>query len=203
MRLPILQPGRRMTEKHQRNGTTMPDTNAVPPLSDVLGSWHDFYMLLGTASATLIGLLFVAATIGSGVFSSGRRAASRVFLSASVIHFSTILIACLIVVSPIRDWRVLAIMIAGCGVFGLGYYGVTWRDTVRDGLNKSIDLEDRFWYAVLPVIGYLCETGSGFALQERPHLGCTALALSMGLLLVVGIHNAWDITLWTITRTRE
>jgi len=181
----------------------MPDTNSLPPLSDVLGRWHDFYMLLGTASATLIGLLFVAATIGAGVFSGGRRAASRVFLSASVIHFGTILIACLIVVSPIRDWRVLAVMIAGCGVFGLGYYGVTWRETVRDGLSKSIDLGDRIWYAVLPVFGYLCETGSALALEARPRLGCAALALSMGLLLVIGVHNAWDITLWTITRPRE
>ena len=181
----------------------MPDTNATPPLSDVLGRWHDFYMLLGTASATLIGLLFVAATVASGIFTSRRRSASRVFLSASVIHFSTILIACLIVVSPVRDWRWLALMIGGCGVFGLGYYGITWRDTVRDGLNKSIDLDDRIWYAVLPVIGYLCETGSALEIQARPEPGCAALALSMGMLLVVGVHNAWDITLWTITRSRE
>jgi hypothetical protein len=34
-------------------------------------------------------------------------------------------------------------------------------------------------------------------------VGCMALALSLGLLLVVGIHNAWDITLWSITRRQE
>ena len=26
------------------------------------------------------------------------------------------------------------------------------------------------------------------------------LALATGLLLVVGIHNSWDITVWTVTR---
>jgi hypothetical protein len=79
---------------------------------------------------------------------------------------------------------------------------------VRDGLNKSIDLEDRVWYLALPVIGYLSETGSGVALAWPseltlpPDLGCAALALSVGMLLVIGIHNAWDITVWTITRRR-
>jgi hypothetical protein len=29
---------------------------AMLPLTDALGSWHDFYALLGTASATKVGL---------------------------------------------------------------------------------------------------------------------------------------------------
>jgi len=94
-------------------------------------------------------------------------------------------------------------MIVGCGIFGLGYYGLTWRDIVRDGMNVTIALDDRIWYAGMPVVGYLFETGSGVALALRMDVGCMALALSLGLLLVVGIHNAWDITLWSITRRQE
>jgi hypothetical protein len=30
----------------------------------MLKDWHEFYLLVGTAAATLIGLLFVAASIG-------------------------------------------------------------------------------------------------------------------------------------------
>ena len=30
-------------------------------LIDALRDWHDFYVLIGTASATLVGLMFVAA----------------------------------------------------------------------------------------------------------------------------------------------
>jgi hypothetical protein len=55
----------------------------------------------------------------------------------------------------------------------------------------------------LPVVCYLFEAGSGVAFVLRSDWGCMALALSMGLLLLVGIHNAWDITLWSITRRRE
>jgi hypothetical protein len=30
-------------------------------LAELLRGWHDFYILIGTASATLVGLMFVAA----------------------------------------------------------------------------------------------------------------------------------------------
>jgi hypothetical protein len=180
----------------------MHETNVIR-LADALARWHEFYMLLGTASATLVGLLFVAATIGSGVFTPDRSAPSRLFLSASVVHFSGLLAVCLIVLIPLRDWVSFGTLVTACGLFGLGYYALTWRDTKRDGLSKAIALDDRMWYLVLPVVGYLFEAGSGVALINGLEPGCMALALSAGMLLVVGIHNAWDITLWAITRRRE
>jgi hypothetical protein len=69
--------------------------------SDALAHWHEFYSLLGTAAGTLVGLLFVAATVGSGAFSSDQRAPLRVFLSASVVHFSSVLVVSLIVWRPL------------------------------------------------------------------------------------------------------
>jgi hypothetical protein len=175
----------------------------MSPLAEALGPWREFYALLGAASATMVGLLFVAATVGAGVFTTARRVASRVFLSATVVHFSTILAACLIVVAPVRSWTLFGALILCIGIFGLVYSAMVCRDTVRDGLSKSIDLEDSTWYMALPVVGYLSETGSGVALAWQADLGCTALALSMGMLLVIGIHNAWDITVWSITRRRD
>jgi hypothetical protein len=180
----------------------MLEHNAMP-VADAMSHWHEFYTLLGTASATLVGLLFVAATVSSGVFSGNRRAPLRVFLSASVVHFSGILAVCLIVLAPVQSWMQFGVLILGCGLFGLVYCGLIWRDSVQDGLNAAIDLEDRTWYVVVPVIGYLLEAGTGAALAFRYDVGCTALALAVGVLMVAGIHNAWDITIWIITRPRE
>ena len=33
---------------------------------ETLKQWHDFYMLTGTAGATLLALLFVATSLGAG-----------------------------------------------------------------------------------------------------------------------------------------
>jgi hypothetical protein len=172
------------------------------PLTAALEHWHDFYILLGTASATLVGLLFVAATVGAGSFSAGRRAPQRMFLSASVVNFSTILTACLILLAPAPDWLIPGLLITACGGFGLSYCALTWRDSVHEGLSASIDLEDRIWYLALPFCGYLTEAGSGIALVLRREVSCVVLATSLAMLLVTGIHNAWDITIWSITRPR-
>jgi hypothetical protein len=173
------------------------------PLAEAMSHWHEYYELLGTASATLVGLLFVTATIGAGVFTSNRRAPLRVFLSASVVHFSSILAVCLMVLAPLQSWLLFGLLILGCGLFGLVYCILIWRDSVRDGLNASIDLEDRIWYVLVPVVGYVLETATGAALTLRLDPGCAALALAVGVLMVAGIHNAWDITIWIITRPRE
>jgi hypothetical protein len=170
---------------------------------DTLAHWHDFYTLLGTAAGTLVGLLFVAATVGSGVFSSGRPAPMRVFLSASVVHFSSVLFVSLIVMAPVESEVVLGVMVLACGLVCIVYYGLVWRDAVRDGLAARIDLEDRVWYAVLPVIAYLAEATSGIMLAVSSEAAWMALAISLGALLLVGIHNAWDITVWSITQRRE
>ena len=37
----------------------------------------------------------------------------------------------------------------------------------------------------------------------RLSLGFPALAVAMGTLLLVSIHNAWDITIWSVTRDKE
>jgi hypothetical protein len=181
----------------------MQGATVVPPLAQALGPWHDYYELLGTASATMVGLLFVAVTVGSGAFSSSRRAALRVFLSASLVNFGLILVACLIVLAPIRNWLLLGLAVLGCGLFGLTHAGLACRDTLRDGLYKRIDLEDRVWYLVMPLLGYLLMVGSGAALAWPWERGCAVLAFAVGLLLVVGLHNAWDITVWSMTRRRD
>lgn len=169
-------------------------------LHDVLAEWHDFFVLLGTAAGTLVGLLFVAATVSSGVFSLERRAPLRMFLSATVVHFSSVLAVSLIMLLPLASWLLLGVIVLVCGLVGLGYSGLALRDCVRDGLITNIDWEDRTWYGVLPFAAYTSELATGIALACGAIAGCAALAICMGLLLVVGIHNAWDITVWTISR---
>jgi hypothetical protein len=169
-------------------------------LRDILTEWHEFYTLLGTAAGTLVGLLFVAASVGSGVFTLERRAPLRLFLTATVVHFSSVLAVSLIMLLPLASWPVLGAIVLVCALVGLGYSALAMRDSVRDGLITNVDWEDRTWYGVLPVLAYIAEFAAGIALAGGATAGCAALAASMGLLLVVGIHNAWDITVWTISR---
>ena len=68
--------------------------------------WHDFYMLLGTASAALVALLFVAVSIGASFITPERSTATRTFMSPVVFHFSTLLLLSLVALVPyIRQYR--------------------------------------------------------------------------------------------------
>jgi hypothetical protein len=169
-------------------------------LHDTLAEWHDFFVLLGTAAGTLVGLLFVAASVSSGVFSYERRAPLRMFLTATVVHFVSVLAVSLIMLLPLASWPALGVIVVVSGLVGLGYSVLALRDCVRDGLITNIDWEDRTWYGVLPFTAYTAACAAGIALVFGTGTGCAMLAACMGLLLVSGIHNAWDITVWIITR---
>src|SRR6266404_7078234 len=71
-----------------------------PSLAELLHDWHDFYVLVGTASATLVGLMFVAVSIGTSIFNEDHRAAMTAFITPTVMHFAAVLFACLLGTIP-------------------------------------------------------------------------------------------------------
>ena len=57
--------------------------------SQTLKEWHDFYVLVGTAGATLLGLLFIAVSLGAGYLTEERQSATRTFISPVGVHFTS------------------------------------------------------------------------------------------------------------------
>jgi hypothetical protein len=163
--------------------------------------WHEFYTLTGTAGATLVGLMFVAASVGSTNWS--RRAALRVFLSATVVHFSSVLCVSLCVLAPLPGVLLFGCLVAAIGCVGMIYCGIVVLDTVRDGLAKRIDWDDQIWYAGLPIVGYLLLGWAGVAEALEIEYSELVLTAAIMLLLIAGIRNAWDITVWAVTRQRN
>jgi hypothetical protein len=145
--------------------------------------WHDFYMLLGTASAALVALLFVAVSIGASFLTPERSVATRTFMSPVVFHFSTLLLISLIAMVPSHTALSLAIGIAAVAVAGLGYTTVVLVGLARASIN---DVADRF-YAVMLAAAGLCISYAGLAAD--------ILAAALLLLLAVNIRNAWDLML--------
>ncbi len=170
------------------------------PLAATLSQWHDFYTLIGAAGATLVGLMFVAASIGAGVFTRAHQVGIRSFLSPTVVHFSAVLFICLIASAPTQTWRSLGIFMILAGFAGSGYAGWIWHRMAKHGLMPTIDLIDRLWYTFLPLLAYLAVLGAGLSLTSHDAGSLDVLAFSLLILLVIGIRNAWDMTVWIIDR---
>lgn len=57
---------------------------------EALHAWDEFYLLVGTAGATLLALLFVAVSLGVGYLGNKDQGATRTFMSPVVIHFTSV-----------------------------------------------------------------------------------------------------------------
>src|SRR5215470_15532738 len=119
-----------------------------PSLAELLHDWHDFYLLVGTASATLVGLMFVAASIGSSIFDEDHRVGLTAFITPTVVHFASVLFTCLVVTIPTHNWRTLGGLIGAGGLAGAIYCGrLVVSMVIRHRFN--VDLIDRLFYALL------------------------------------------------------
>ena len=67
---------------------------------ELIHTWHDFFVFMGTASATLIGAMFVVASIGGGFLTRDRSPEIRAFLTPTVIHLATVLLGCALMLVP-------------------------------------------------------------------------------------------------------
>jgi hypothetical protein len=170
----------------------------VPGFAAAAQPWHDLFTLAGGASGTLVGLLFVAATVGSGIFTRDRQAAFRAFVSSSVVHFACVLAAGLIGMVPTQSWLSGGLLVGGVGLFGLGYGALVMHSMRRHGIITKIGWDDRLLYGVVPVCGHLAIVASAVLLLLKNQAGFEVLTGAMVVLLFVGIRNAWDITAWSV-----
>ena len=154
--------------------------------------WHDFYMLLGTASAALVALLFVAVSIGASFLTPERSVATRTFMSPVVFHFSTLLLISLIAIVPSHTALSLAIGITLVAVAGLAYTTVVLVGLARASVS---DIADRFGYGFCPLAAYLAMLAAAGLVISRAALAADILAAALLLLLAVSIRNAWDLML--------
>jgi hypothetical protein len=172
----------------------------APSLAELLHEWRDFYVLLGSASATLVALLFVAASIGSRVFTEKHVAPLGAFLTPTVVHFGALLFTSLLAIMPSLSWRVLGGLLAAGGLAGLVYCGwIVVQMVVRR--RFKVDLSDRLFYALVPTLGYLLLLASAALLFAQSAMSVDLLAAAMLVLLLAGIRNAWDMTLWIAITT--
>ncbi len=172
-----------------------------PSLPVFLREWHDFYVLVGTASATLVGLMFIAVSIGTTIFDETHRGAMRAFITPTVIHFAAVLFACLVALMPNHTWYTLGGLIGAGALAGTAYGGgLVAQMIVRHRFN--VDLIDRLFYAALPLAGYvLALIAAALLLTRAAAVSAGLIAAAVLILLFAAIRNAWDMMVWIVIKT--
>jgi hypothetical protein len=168
------------------------------PTIEPFDGWHDFYVLLGTGAATLIGAMFVVVSIGSSFLTEENEPQIRAFMTPTVIYLSTVLLGCLVTMVPSLDWPAASVTFGLGGVAGLFYSAST---ALRVVSNKVV-LVDRVWYAIIPTVGYGVIFAAALLTGLHVRGAREALAVGLVLLLAAGIRNSWDLIVFYAQRTR-
>jgi len=172
-----------------------------PSVSVVLREWHDFYVLVGTASATLVGLMFVAVSIGTTIFNESNRAAGEAFITPTVTHFAAVLFTCLVVSMPSHTSITLGVLLGVGALAGVAYSGrVVLQMSVRR--RFKVDFEDRLFYAAAPLAGYvLALLAAVLVFAHEAAVSADLIAAAVLTLLFAAIRNAWDMMVWIVIET--
>lgn len=160
--------------------------------------WGEFFFLIGSSAAGLIGLIFVVATLTSDLDKRRAIRGMRVYMTPNVFHFAIVLSLCALACSPQVKPPGLAAVMAAAAVIGMVYVGQRALGLARPGM--AVHWSDYLFYGVIPLIGYAAlgfdawavESGLGFA-------DALAAGLMLGFLLL-GIRNAWDLVSYMAPR---
>jgi hypothetical protein len=168
----------------------------------MLNEWHEFYTLLGTAAAALVGLLFVAVSIGTSVLTKEPQSQgnTRTYMSPVVFHFANILFLSLIALIPTLTWESFAITI---GIAAIGSAAYSIGIAVRVHRNTISDLPDRLGYGALPVLCYSAGIVTAWLAFKHAAVAPELLAAAALVLLLNNIRNAWDLMLSLARRVGE
>ena len=158
-----------------------------------LKEWHDFYILVGTAGATLLGLLFIAVSLGAGYLTEERQSATRTFMSPVALHFTSVFFLSAVALFPWHKTKFLVTLIGATALIGATISTYITIQVVRTDMTNFI--QDYLAYGLLPGVGYLVLLAAAVSIYLEKDFGLDALAGALLLLAIANIRNAWDLTL--------
>jgi hypothetical protein len=162
-----------------------------------LAAWDSFYVIVGSAAGALIGLQFVVMTLINQRPANAGPEVGAAFSTPTVIHFGVVLFLSALSRVPWESMTPGAIICGAMGGGGILYIlFVTWR--IR-GQNAYEPVgEDWLFHCVLPLVAYATLAVSALYATSSTHTAFVATAAAALLLLLIGIHNAWDTVMWHV-----
>jgi hypothetical protein len=168
-----------------------------------LTRWENFYVIVGSAAASLTGLQFVViALIAQTRLREVKEGGVDAFSTPTIVYFTTVLLLAAVLCAPWDGLSVAAALIAVGGAAGVAYAGFVARRATRQSQYRLV-LEDWLWHVVFPLLAHAMLLAAGLALLRRPAGALFTIATAALLLLIVGIHNAWDTVTFVVLNRME
>ena len=161
--------------------------------------WENFYILIGSASGALIGLLFVVVTLTNNLDRDRALRGAALFMTPTVVLFTTVLMIGAVATAPgLPVW-------ADCDLLGaIALAGVVYGLCVVAGFIQRKEMaahwSDIWCYAVFPAVAFAALGLADALIWAAPKLVPYGVAVVVLGMLLVGIRNAWDLITWIAPR---
>jgi hypothetical protein len=166
-----------------------------------LEGWDNFYVILGSGAAALLGLTFVVIAL-----LAERRAnpdGMSGYITPTVVHFATVLGLSCFASMPHQNVTALSLGF-GSTATGLLIYTAAITANVRRFSHQYVPvLEDWIWHVILPALVYCVLLAMAFFLWREPRESMYGIASALVLLLFVGIHNSWDVAVSVTAQSKK
>jgi hypothetical protein len=177
----------------------------IDVLTETLRSWQNFYFMIGGAASALVGLMFVALSLGMPYVTDVNREDLHTFVTPSIYYFvSVLLMACVMLVPAFTQTVFTLIVVLGGGI-GL-FLAVQYVRRLIQAANEHQDFNTMDWLTqiLLPLSGYglIIAAAVGLFVQEWS-LAFMGLWLASILLLIAGITNTWNLVLWILEQRKS
>jgi len=172
----------------------------MPEASPLL-AWDTFYVIVGSASAALTGLMFVVVTLIPTAQVSNSDETLSAFGTPTVMHFCAALLVSAILCAP---WQIMwhaGLAVGIAGAIGIVYVLIVIRRARRQSGYQAV-AEDWIFHVILPLATYGALTIAAITLHGEPEVSLFVFGGATIALLFIGIHNAWDtVTYIALQRT--
>ena len=165
-----------------------------------LAIWQNFYVIIGSAAATLTGLMFIVITLIAGMRARIPSAGDgiAIFSTPTVVHFCSALLIAAIICAPWQAFWNVSLLLSLLGLAGMAYIFIVLRRVRHRQIDYQPVLEDWLWHTILPLVSYTSLVIAALLLSLYPAPTLFVIAGATVLFLFIGIHNAWDNVTYTV-----
>ena len=159
----------------------------------MFAGWGNYFFLVGAASAALIGLMFIVVTLTAGRRRSELEPGKKLYTSPIVWHLGVVLLVSGCALAPVVSPRWFAVFAILVAAIGAAYSVRVAVGIVRAQLAENYSGFDMWWYGLAPAAAYAGLGISAASIMTGSTLGVGGSAGAIMALLLVSIHNEWDL----------
>jgi hypothetical protein len=162
--------------------------------------WGDYFFMLGSSAAALIGLMFVVVTLTAGRDRGEVEGGKRLYTSPVVWHLAIVMVLSGATIAPTMGPRFFGATAGMLAVLGVGIGIRNAAGISRAQLSGAESGFDIWWYGIIPAVVYVGLGVASLGVFRALDWGPSAFAAALMALLLVSIHAEWDLVTYLAPR---